>query len=141
MSIDDVLKLRLNYLELAYIQDIEVDKAREIFYQLSGRDIVRDYTLASVEVLKAAFSNISSLDARYDGYNELVFNLLNKSENYKKYLSDEHFIITGKLLGGKSVLLKIMSKEQKLHLYSIKKEKYNNLILESIRGFKTNMFE
>ena len=128
MNIEKVNDLKLNYLELAYIQDISIDESKEIFEKLSGRKSVREWTLVKVEVLKQAFGSIKSLDKRYDGENQLVFNLLHKSEQYKKHLCDEVFIISGKFKGGKSVLLKIMNNEQLRHLYSVRKEKYNNII-------------
>lgn len=128
MNIEKVNDLKLNYLELAYIQDISVEESKEIFEKLSGRKVVREWTLVKVEVLKQAFGDIKSLDKRYDGENQLVFNLIHKSEQYKKHLCDEVFIISGKFQGGKSVLLKIMNNEQLRHLYSVRKEKYNNII-------------
>lgn len=51
-----------------------------------------------------------------------------RSNDYKKYLSDEQFILSGRFTSGKSVLLKIMSKEQLRHLYSVRKQKYNDIL-------------
>lgn len=128
MTQDEILKIKLNYFELAYIQNIELEEAKKIFEEVTQRKIIADYSTETVLTLSSKFGNIKSLDKRYDGLNSLVFNLMVRSNDYKKYLSDEQFIFSGRFTGGKSVLLKIMSKEQLRHLYSVRKQKYNDIL-------------
>lgn len=128
MTQEEILKIKLNYFELAYIQNIEQEQAKKIFEEVTSRKIIADYSTEIVLTLSVKFGNIKSLDKRYDGLNSLVFNLMIRSNDYKKYLSDEQFILSGRFTGGKSVLLKIMSKEQLRHLYSVRKQKYNDIL-------------
>lgn len=128
MTQEEILKIKLNYLELSYIQNIDLEQAKKIFEEVTSRKIIADYSTETVLMLSSKFGNIKSLDKRYDGLNSLVFNLMIRSNDYKKYLSDEQFILSGRFTGGKSVLLKIMSKEQLRHLYSVRKQKYNDIL-------------
>lgn len=128
MTQEEILKIKLNYFELAYIQNIDLEQAKKIFEEVTQRKIIADYSTETVLTLSSKFGNIKSLDKRYDGLNSLVFNLMIRSNDYKKYLSDEQFILSGRFTGGKSVLLKIMSKEQLRHLYSVRKQKYNDIL-------------
>lgn len=128
MDNEKAKSLKINFLELAYIMDIEQEKAKEIFVKNVNRLVITESTLTPVYTLLDSFENITSLDKRYDGQNELLFNLMNKSHYYKRYLNDMGFIISGKFTGGKSILIKIMNKEQLIHLYSVKKIKYKEII-------------
>lgn len=136
MTEEDVLKLRLNYFELAFIQCIPVKKSIEIFEKCSGRSTVEDWTTCKVDRLLLFFDSVKSLDNRYDGINELVFNLMCKSHLYKNLLNDMDFIITGRFSGGQTVLKKIMDKEQLIHLYSVRKTKYNEIMNNDLKLFK-----
>ena len=123
MNIEQILEIELNYLELAYIQGISPAYAKEIFSTKSQEEIIKRNTLIKVSVLKDVFKPIRSVDNRYDGENELIFNLKHKSENYKKYLSHKPTIKQGKLSGGKSVLLKIMNQNQLFHFKNVIEQK------------------
>lgn len=123
----DYLEIELNYLELSYITEIESSKAKEIFQdELKSEKIKRNEYL-KVEKLLKYFDKIKSLDKRYDGENKLLFFLMHKSEGYKKFLSHLPTIRKRTLIGGKSVLLKIMDEKQLEHFDKVIKIKYDRL--------------
>ena len=122
-----ILDLEINYLELSYIAEIEGQKAKEIFQQILDVDKVKRNELLKVSVLVSCFGNIRSLDPRYDGENKLIFFLNHKSENYKKFLSHIPTIKKRTLLGGKSILLKIMNEKQLKHFHDVINKKHNLL--------------
>lgn len=128
----NILDLEINYLELSYIAEIDSQKAKDIFQQILAVDKVKRNELLKVSDLKKCFGTIRSLDTRYDGENKLLFYLNHKSENYKKFLSHLPTIKKRNLLGGKSILLKIMNEKQLSHFKEVINKKYN-LLPESYR--------
>ena len=123
----NILEIELNYLELSYIAEIDSQKAKEIFQKELKIDKIKRSEVLNVTTLKKHFDNIRSLDPRYDGENKLIFYLNHKSENYKKFLSHMPTIRKRTLLGGKSILLKIMNEKQLSHFKEVINLKYNML--------------
>lgn len=108
-------KLKLNYQELAFIMDLKSAEAKEIFIKEFEKDKVSVKDEIEVEKLKYKFGSVKSLDLRYDGVNQLVFNLEHKSNNYKKYLSVKSIVKRKKFNGGKTVFYKICNETQLKH--------------------------
>jgi len=109
------LNIELTYSELAFIMTIDVSEAKNIFMSELKEDKVSTKQTLLVKDLIKYFGLVKSVDSRYDGENQLMFNLEHKSENYKKYLSDKPSIKNKKFSGGKSVFYKICSREQIEH--------------------------
>lgn len=130
MTEEQVLKIRINPAELAFITGLTLEESKVCFEFFADRKVIYDHTTATISNLKRGFSEVRSLDKRWDKMNQLVFAMLTKSECYKEYLNYPIFINSGRLDGGKSILLKIMSEEQKRHLYSVRKQKYNQALEE-----------
>lgn len=124
---ENILEIELNYLELSYIAEIDSQKAKEIFQKELKIDKIKRSEVLKVSTLKKHFDAIRSLDSRYDGENKLIFYLNHKSENYKKFLSHIPTIKKRTLLGGKSILLKIMNEKQLNHFREVINKKYNLL--------------
>ncbi|RRJ91551.1 hypothetical protein EG240_05970 [Paenimyroides tangerinum] len=123
----DYLEIELNYLELSYISEIDSVKAKEIFQDELKSEKIKRNEYIKVGLLVKYFGKIKSLDKRYDGQNKLLFFLMHKSEGYKKFLSHLPTIRKKTLVGGKSVLLKIMSEKQLEHFNKVIKMKYDRL--------------
>lgn len=119
----DVSKIKLNYLELAFIVEKPSWWARELFDAILDKNVSRK-DLVEVKDLVEFFDPIRSVDVRYDGINSLIFYLQHKSSLYKRYLSHHGVIKKGALVGGKSVLWKIMNQTQKDHFNMIIQPKY-----------------
>ena len=139
----DYENLEINYLELSFISGksnndkLTSIESKEIFRKVLKLPIeanVKRTDLIKVKQLKQFFKPVISVDQRFDGMNSLVFYLTQKSKLYKKYLSNQGVIKKGSLLGGKAVLLKIMTNEEKKHFYSIITPKYNTY-KESIKKY------
>lgn len=104
--------LKLNYSELAFIMDIKAANTKEIFLKMLDVEKVSVKDEISVLELMPYFCIIKSVDSRYDGQNELVFNLEHKSENYKKYLKTKSMAKHKKFTSGKTIFYKICNPEQ-----------------------------
>ncbi|QES93134.1 hypothetical protein F0358_10655 [Empedobacter brevis] len=124
----DYESLEINYLELAFISGkssndkLSSAESKEIFrrvLQLPIDTSIKRKDVIKVKLLKKYFKPVISVDTRFDGMNSLVFFLSQKSGLYKKYLSNQGVIKKGSLLGGKAVLWKIMSDEQKENFTNI----------------------
>lgn len=61
MTQDEILKIKLNYFELAYIQNIELEQAKKIFEEVTQRKIIADYSTETVLTLSIKFGNIKVL--------------------------------------------------------------------------------
>lgn len=107
--------LELNYQELSYIMDIKSSEAKEIFAKELDKEKVSTKDLLTTEKLSRYFNQVKSLDKRYDGQNELIFNLEHKSRNYKKYLSVKSMVKKKKFTAGKTIFYKICTEEQLTH--------------------------
>jgi hypothetical protein len=108
-------QINLNYQELAFIMDIKANEAKDIFVKILDKEKVSVKDNVLVLDLKSYFKDIRSLDLRYDGKNELIFNLENKSRNYKKYLSVKSMVKKKKFTAGKTIFYKICNEEQLSH--------------------------
>jgi len=108
-------KLKLNYQELAFIMNTKSTEAKQLFLNHLEKDKVSVKDEIEVSELLIYFEPIKSLDARYDGVNELVFNLQHKSGNYKKYLSVRGIVKKKKFNAGKTIFYKICTPEQLEH--------------------------
>jgi len=107
--------LKLNYSELAFIMDIKAKESKEFFLNLLEKEKVSLKDELEVGILKNLFKPIKSLDSRYDGVNELIFNLQHKSDNYKKYLAVKSIVKHKKFNGGKTIFYKICNEKQLEH--------------------------
>lgn len=123
----NILEIELNYLELSYIAEIDTLYSKDIFQKHLNQEKVRKNEYVKVSELMKYFKNIVSVDSRYDGQNRLLFFLQHKSENYKKFLSHKPTIKKKTLLGGKSVLLKIMNENQLNHFITVINYKHSLL--------------
>ena len=128
--------LEINYLELSFISGktsldkLNSDQCKAIFrkeLKIEEDQPLRKTDLICVSKLYKYFKNIKSVDKRYDNINELVFVLNHKSKLYKKYLSNLGVIQSKFLLGGKSILWKIMSDSEKQHFTFIVTSKNEDL--------------
>ena len=108
---ENLKEIELNYLELAFIMTIPTGEARNIFQSVLQSDKITKNDLAKVSVLYGKFKNITSLDARYDGQNSLLFYLTHKKASYKNYINDKSCIKQKKLTGGKSIFYKILDQQ------------------------------
>jgi len=118
--------ISLNFQELAFIMEIPVAEARVLFEKIIGeKPKVVNYL--SVSALKDNFGTTRSLNQRYDGVNQLVFNLRYKAKNYLKYVNDKSIIKKKGFTGGKKIFYKIMSDEQKKHFERVINYKYKYL--------------
>ncbi len=129
---ENILEIELNYLELSYIAEIDSFSAKTIFQDELKSEKIKRSDMLSVEILQKYFGQIKSLDKRYDGENKLLFYLKHKSENYKKFLSHVPTIKKKTLIGGKRILLKIMSKSQLDHFKKVIEQKHS--LYESINN-------
>lgn len=129
----DYENLEINYLELSFISGksnndkLTSVESKEIFrrvLKLPLEDSIKRTDLVKVKLLKPFFKPIISVDTRFDGMNSLIFFLTQKSRLYKKYLSNQGVIKKGSLLGGKAVLWKIMSEQEKEHFIKIIQPKH-----------------
>ncbi|WP_313386929.1 hypothetical protein [Chishuiella sp.] len=139
----DYENLEINYLELSFISGLtNKDKlsnleCRDIFkkiLKLPEHENVKRTDLIKVNLLMPFFKPIHSVDSRFDGMNSLLFLLSKKSKLYKNFMSSQGVIKRGSLYGGKAILLKIMTNEEKKHFYSIVNPKYN-AYKESIKRY------
>ena len=122
-----LLELELNYSELMFIMDIDKETAqRHIDIFLDGKPcVLKD--LVKVNDLKDCFEGVKSCDARYDGQNELLFNLEHKQTLYAEYLNLKSFIKAKKFKGGKTIFYKICTLEQLNHAKYVFENKYEFL--------------
>jgi hypothetical protein len=106
--------MKLNYLELAFLMDIKVSDAKDIFIKEISALVPKINTKNEIETseLEKYFTNVRSLDPRYDGLNKLRFYLSQKTTCYKNHLSDKRFVRKKKFTGGETVFYKICTEEQ-----------------------------
>ena len=130
----DYKNLEINYLELSFISGLtNKDKlsnleCRDIFkkiLKLPEHENVKRTDLIEVNLLMPFFKPVHSVDNRFHGMNSLLFLLSKKSKLYKNFMSSQGVIKRGSLYGGKAILLKIMTEEEKKHFYSIVIPKHN----------------
>lgn len=119
---EEVLELQLNYLETAFILGKKSSDIKCIYEEIIG-GIVNSKIYIKVPDLVDIFNSIRSLDMRYDGENELVFSLMYKSRNYRKYLGIKSVAKNRKFTGGKSVFMKIMNEDQLSHFNRVIEER------------------
>jgi hypothetical protein len=117
----------LNHSELAFIMDIPVKEAKDIFSEILGKDKTTVKDQIKVEDLIGSFKKVRSIDKRYDGQNELMFNLEQKKQLYKKFINDKSVIKQKKLTGGKSIFYKILSEKDIEFIKENLKYKWNYL--------------
>jgi hypothetical protein len=118
------MDISINYLELAFIMNAERSFCKQLFLNYLGTDKVSTSEEIPVKTLKKAFKNIISLDRRYDGQNELIFNLQHKSELYRKELSSKVVIKHGRFTTGKTIFYKILNPKQLEHAETIIKQRH-----------------
>lgn len=118
-----MMDITINYLELAFIMNIDRSRAKEFFLNHLKQDKITTKDEVKVDELKSYFSSIKSLDKRYDGQNELVFNCNHKSELYRKELSNKQTVKTGRFRAGRTIFYKICSKKQLEHFNEALKSK------------------
>lgn len=107
--------IQVTYSELAFLMNEDVSYCKEIFLKVLKEDTIKSKEVVKVSELTSFFKSIRSVDSRYDGQNELVFNINQKTSLYKKYLSDKSSIKAKKFTGGKSISYKICSEDQLRH--------------------------
>jgi hypothetical protein len=67
--------VELTQAELAYIMDLSAAESKAIFLRIADEEkIKRDHVLKVSELI-GEFKKVRSADQRYDGENELLFNL------------------------------------------------------------------
>lgn len=118
----ELQKLSLNYLETAFIMGLKGSECKVIYEKIIGEKF-NSKTEISVSDLMPKFKVVRSVDNRYDGENSLLFNLMYKSENYKKFLNLKSVIDKKKFTGGKSIFHKIMNERQEEHFLMVVKSK------------------
>jgi len=107
--------LNLNYQELAFIMNLKPTFTKELFLNILKVEKVTTKAEIEAKELQKHFKLIKSVDPRYDGINELLFNLEHKSELYKEFLTKATFIKANKFLNAQGIFYKICSKKQLDH--------------------------
>lgn len=87
--------------------------------ELTYQEKVTTKEIVSVADLKDRFKPIKSVDIRYDGMNELIFNLEHKSELYKKFLRKPVYYKANKFTGQHAIFYKICNEKQINHFTEI----------------------
>lgn len=110
-------KIQINFKELAHIMEIPERRAKSIVETALNVKAVKADSYVHVDKLVDHFPNAKSVDVRFDGVSQLLFNLATKSENWRKHTKDKGAASNLMLGGGKSVYYKIMTDEQKQRLF------------------------
>lgn len=109
------MDISLNYTELAFIMGLKRQWCKLAFMKILNTQELSTNQEIEVEKLCSLFNPIKSVDKRFDGMNELHFNLQIKSSLYKEELTRKSALRYQKFTGAKTIFYKICSPEQLEH--------------------------